>query len=482
MNLNGFTQCSPCPQSKGQWKNPYDRSVPGYRGIEYWVDFARVLERGRFDALFFADVHGTYDVYENSRQAAVRHGVQIPCHDPTVLIPALAREAPHLGFASTYSTTYHAPYHTAKLFSTLDHLTVGRVGWNVVTSYLRDAETNGLGAMLPHDERYDRADEYLEVVYKLWEGSWEEDAVIYDRERDILTDPAKVHEIRHEGKYYQVRGPHMCEPSPQRTPVIYQAGSSSRGLDFAARHGEALFVVFPTTAVCRRYTDELRERVERFGRARSHVKILAGVAPIVGATEEEARRKHEWVRGFASPQGALALFGGWTGIDLSTYGADQKIEHVESQQMQFLAQYFSSVDPTREWTLREISAWLSIASVCPVFVGDYRHVADELERWVEEGGVDGFNILPVYSPGSLVDFVDLVVPELQRRGVFRKEYEGSTLREYYFGPGSRRIAADHPAAAFRFAEPRRGTRAADHSNRSTVRDVRGVLRPTSGNS
>jgi long-chain alkane monooxygenase len=459
MHLNGFTQCSPCPQSKGQWKNPLDRSVPGYRDLEYWVDFARVLERGRFDALFFADVHGTYDVYQNSRDAAVRHGVQIPCHEPTVLIPALAREAPHLGFASTYSTTYHAPYHTAKLFSTLDHLTGGRVGWNVVTSYLRDAEKNGLGALLAHDERYDRAEEYLDVVYGLWEGSWEEDAVVYDHERDVLTDPAKVHEIRHVGKYFQVLGPHICEPSPQRTPVIYQAGSSPRGLDFAARHGEALFVVFPTTAVCRRYTDELRQRVERCGRSRSHVKILAGVAPIVGATEAEAKRKHEWILEFASPEGALALFGGWTGIDLSTYQADQKLERVESQQMQFLAQYFSSVDPSREWTFREISEWLSIASVCPLFVGDYRRVADELERWIEEGGVDGFNILPVYSPGSLVDFVDLVVPELQRRGVFRKEYEGTTLRERYFGSGRRRIADDHPAAAFRVAAGRSPGRA-----------------------
>ena len=449
MHLNGFTQCSPCPQSKGQWKNPLDRSVPGYRDLEHWIDVARLLERGRFDALFFADVHGTYDVYRNDRATAVRHGVQIPCNDPTVLIPALAREAPRLGFASTYSTTYFPPYHTAKLFSTLDHLTGGRVGWNVVTSYLRDAEQNGLGTLLPHDERYDRADEYMDVVYKLWEGSWEEDAMVYDRERDVLTEPGKVHEIRHQGRYFQVVGPHLCEPSPQRTPVIYQAGSSARGLDFAARHGEALFVVFPTPKVCRRYTDELRARLERFGRSRDQVKILTGIAPIVGVTEDEARRKHEWIRGFASPEGALALFGGWSGIDLSGHRPDQRIEHVESQQMQFLAQYFSSVDPEREWTFREVSEWLSVASVAPLLIGDYRRIADELERWMVEGGVDGFNLLPVYTPGCLEDFVDLVVPELQRRGLFRREYEGRTLREHYFGRGTTRLAADHPGAVFR---------------------------------
>lgn len=159
IHLNAFTQCSICPQSKGQWKHPADRSSSGYRDLDYYVEIARTLERGCFDALFFADIHGTYDAYRDTREAAVRHAVQFPCNDPTVLIPALAMATRHLGFATTYSTTYHPPYQAAKLFSTLDHLTRGRVGWNVVTSYLPDAERNGLGKILPHDERYDRADE-----------------------------------------------------------------------------------------------------------------------------------------------------------------------------------------------------------------------------------------------------------------------------------------------------------------------------------
>jgi len=446
IHLNGFSQCSPCPQSKGQWKNPLDRSVPGYRDLEHWIDVARALDRGCFDALFFADVHGTYDVYGNSRDAAVRHCVQILCHDPSVLIPALAREAPHLGFAATYSTSYFAPYHTAKLFSTLDHLTHGRVGWNVVACYLRDSEANGLGVMLPHDERYDRADEYLEVVYKLWEGSWEEDAMVRDLEGDVLTDPRKVHEIRHHGKYFDVVGPHLCEPSPQRTPVLYQAGASARGLDFAARHAEAIFVVFPSTTVCRRYVDGIRERMAAIGRDPRHAKILAATVPVVGATEAEAQARWEQIRSFASPEGALALFGGWTGMDLAGYAPEQRLEHVESQGMQFLAQYFSTVDADREWTFREVSDFLSVGSVCPVLVGDYRRVADELERWVVEGGVDGFNVIPPISRG-FVEFVDLVVPELQRRGLFRTEYETTTLREHYFGKGRARLAVDHPGAA-----------------------------------
>jgi FMN-dependent oxidoreductase (nitrilotriacetate monooxygenase family) len=451
IHLNAFTQCSICPQSKGQWKHSLDRSSWGYRDLTYWTELARTLERGRFDALFFADIHGTYDVYKGSREMAVRHVVQFPCNDPIVLIPALALVTTHLGLAATYSTTYHAPYQAAKVFSTLDHLTKGRVGWNVVTSYLPDAEKNGLGKMLPHDERYDRADEYMEVVYKLWEQSWEEDAMVRDVESDVHTDPSKVHEINHHGKYFDVLGPHLCEPSPQRTPVIYQAGASGRGVEFAARHGEALFVVFPNTTVCRAFSDNLRERVRQNGRDPSHVKILEAFTPVVGVTEADARQKYEIMKRYVSPEGAMALFGGWTGIDLSQYQPDQKLEHVESQGMQFLAQYFSSVDSTREWTIREIAEFMSIGSVGPVLVGDPRQVADEMERWVEEGGLDGFNLVPAYSPGSYVDFVDLVVPELQRRGLFRTEYEGTTLREHYFGKGQRRLTADHIGSSYRRA-------------------------------
>ncbi len=449
LHLNAFTQCSPCPQSKGQWKHPHDRSSWGYRDLNYWIEIAQTLERGCFDALFFADIHGTYDVYQGARTMGVRHAVQIPCNDPLVLIPALAHATRHLGLVSTYSTTYHPPYQAAKVFSTLDHLTEGRVGWNVVTSYLRDAEQNGLGKTLPHDERYDRADEYMEVVYKLWEQSWEDDAVVLDRDRDVHTDPAKVHEIHHTGKYFSVLGPHICEPSPQRTPVLYQAGTSERGIEFAAKHGEALFVVFPNTTVCRAFTERIRACVQESGRAPTHVKILMGIVPVVGVTEAEAQQKYEIAKTYASPDGALALFGGWTGIDLSAYGPKQQLAQIESEGMQYLAQYFSSVDSTRQWTIGEITEWLSIGSVMPIPVGTPQQVADELERWVEEGDVDGFNIFPVYSPGGYIDFVDLVVPELQRRGLFRTGYEGSTLREHYFGKGQPRLAADHPGSVVR---------------------------------
>ena len=446
LHLNAFTQLCPTPQSEGQWKHPLDRSSWGYRDVSYWVEIAQTLERGGFDALFFADIHGTYDVYAGSRDAAVRHAVQIPDHDPTLLVSALAHATRHLGFACTYSTTYHPPYQAAKIFSTLDHFTGGRIAWNIVTSYLRDAHENlGLPEPLPHDQRYDQADEYMEVVYKLWEHSWEEDAVIRDAAADIHTDPSKVHEINHQGRYYSVKGPHLCEPSPQRTPVLYQAGQSPRGNAFAERHAEALFHIYPNLNVCQREVQASRKRIREAGRAPEHVKIFPGVSVIVAPTDEEARLKHETCKRYASPEGAFALFSGWTGIDLSSYGPDQQIDQVKSEGMQYLASYFTTVDPDRVWTIRDMADFLSLASVAPVLVGSPQRIADELELWADEGGVDGFNLLPVNAPTGYTDFVDLVVPELRRRGRVRESYEGTTLRENYFGAGQRRLASDHVA-------------------------------------
>jgi alkanesulfonate monooxygenase SsuD/methylene tetrahydromethanopterin reductase-like flavin-dependent oxidoreductase (luciferase family) len=195
IHLNAFTQCSAALQSFGQFRNPRDRTSREYTSTAFWVDLARALEAGCFDSLFFADVHGVYDVYKGSSEAGIRHAVQFPGNDPTMLFPAMAQATRHLGFISTYSTTYYPPFHTAKLFSSLDHFTGGRAGWNIVTSYLASACRNGLGEMLPHDQRYERAEEYMEVAYRLWEASWEDDAIVRDSARDMHTDPARVHRI-----------------------------------------------------------------------------------------------------------------------------------------------------------------------------------------------------------------------------------------------------------------------------------------------
>ncbi len=446
IHLNAFSQCSICHHSKGQWKHPLDRSSHGYKDLDYWVELARTLERGCFDALFLADVHGTYDVYKGSRETAIRHTVQFPSNDPTLLISALAFATKRLGFACTYSTSYFAPYQAAKVFSTLDHLTKGRIAWNVVTSYLPDANANfGIGEQMDHDERYERAEEYLEVVYKLWEHSWEEDAAVRDVENDIHTDPNKVHEINHEGTWFSVPGPHMCEPSIQRTPVLFQAGQSGRGIDFAARHAEAIFAIYANLDTARESAKKVRAAVSAQGRAPEHVKLFPGVTVIVAPTDAEAQQKYETCKKYASPEGALALFSGWAGIDLSTIEPGTKLESIKTDAIQGLLSYFTTVDPERSWTVEAIGEFISIGSIMPKMIGSPNTVADELERWMDESDIDGFNLVPVNQSSGFTEFVDLVVPELQRRGRLRTSYASATLREHYFGSGHTRIADDHIA-------------------------------------
>lgn len=453
--LNAFTQCCPTPQSEGQWKNPRDRSVPGFNDVEFWIDLVRILERGCFDSLFFADVHGTYDVYGGGMEAGIRHGVQVPGNDPTVLFPLLARESRYLGLISTYSTTYYEPFLTAKLFSSLDHFTRGRVGWNIVTSYLSSAARNGLGELLPHDERYDRAEEYMDVCYKLWERSWDEGALVYDQECDTLIDPDRVHQINHKGRYFDVEGPHMCTPTPQRTPLLVQAGQSPRGYAFGAKHAEALFCVFQNPRKAAEGEAKVRAAEAAAGRTPGSVKVLQGIGVVVAETERELKLKVERYKSYAAIEGLLALFGGWTGVDLKNYRPGDRLDAFESDQMKHLAAFFGDIDPSKCWTFDDMCEYMRLTAISPCIYGTPTQVADQLEEWVDVGRVDGFNLIPVDQPGSAADFVDLVVPELQRRGRFRTHYEDgiTTLRELYQGRGQRHLPADHPAHRVRLAAP-----------------------------
>lgn len=446
IHMNAFTQCCIGHHSLGQWKHPLDRPLDGYRNIHYWIELARILEAGLFDALFLADVHGTYSVYRGSRETAVRHGVQFPSNDPTLIIPAMAAATRHLGFASTYSTTYYPPYHTAKLFSTLDHLTDGRVAWNIVTSYLADANANfGLREVTPHDERYDRAEEYMAVCYQLWEHSWEEQAMVRDHAHDVLIDPARIHQIDHHGRYFDVPGPHMCEPSPQRTPVLFQAGQSGRGVQFAARHAEAVFAIHPHPAACRKAVRGLARAMQAEGRGRDAIRYFPGITVIVAPSDEEARLKFETCRRYCSPEGALALFCGWLGVDISTIPRGTRLTDLHTEAIQGLLSFFGEIDPDRVWTVEEMGEYMSIGSVMPKIIGSPQTVADELERWMDEGECDGFNLVPVTQPQGFADFGQLVVPELQRRGRMPLAYETTTLREHFFGKGHARLAPTHVA-------------------------------------
>jgi len=446
--INAFAMNTPGHLSPGLWRHTADRSAD-YRHIRHWVDLAKTLERGLIDGLFIADVVGVYDVYGGSVDAAVRGGVQVPVNDPLQLVPAMAYATEHLGFGVTASVSFEHPFPFARRMSTLDHLTGGRVGWNIVTSYLDSGARNlGQARQAGHDDRYDVADEYLEVVYKLWEGSWADDAVLRDRASGIFADPAKVRPIRHDGPNFKVPGIHLCEPSPQRTPVLYQAGASSRGRRFAARHAECVFVGGPTILILKRIVSDLRAAAVEAARRPDDIKILNMQTVILGRTDSEAEDKAADYRSLVDHTGALALLSGWTGVDLSTYGLDEPLRHVKTEAGQSALESFTTADPDRQWTIRELAQWCGIGGRGPVLVGSARTVADQLQHWIAETDVDGFNLAWAVNPGTFEDIVDLLVPELQRRGAYKTAYRPGTLREKLFGDGPR-LNARHTGAGFR---------------------------------
>jgi FMN-dependent oxidoreductase (nitrilotriacetate monooxygenase family) len=452
IRFNAFDMTCVMHQSPGLWAHPDDQSTR-YNDLDYWVELAQLLERGKFDALFIADVLGVYDTYQGSHDASVRRAMQVPVHDPLLQVSAMAAATEKLGFGITVSATYEQPYSLARRFSSLDHLTRGRVAWNIVTSYLDGAARNlGMDRQMSHDERYDLAAEVVDVCYQLWEGSWEDDAVVKDRERQVYADPAKVHPIGHRGRYFSVPGVHLSEPSPQRTPVIWQAGTSTKGRAFAAQHAEAVFTAAPTTATLRNYVDDIRAVAASHGRDPRSVKIYTEITTVVAETDEQAQAKYDALLEYADYEGALAFYAGITGIDLSTLDPDQPLEYVETDSARFALEIFSTADPTRTWTPNEVVKFLSIGAMGPVFVGSAATVADELERWVDEADIDGFNLAYATTPGTFEDFIEHVVPELQRRGRYWDDYdEGTTLRERVYEPGQRQVRDDHPAAVHRRA-------------------------------
>ena len=462
--LNAFEMSCVTHQAPGLWKHPENRADE-YNRLEYWVELAQLLERGTFDALFLADVVGVYDVYRDSAAPALVDSAQIPVGDPLLQIPAMAAATRNLGFGVTIASTYEQPYTLARRLSTLDHFTGGRIGWNVVTSYLNSAARNlGLDTQIAHDDRYEIADEFLDVVYKLWEGSWEDGAVLRDRAAGVFTDPAKVHPVEHHGRFFDVPGIHLSEPSPQRTPVIFQAGASPRGREFSARHGEAIFINGIVPEITRTVTDDIRERAERLGRPRDSVKILTLATVIVAETDAQAQAKYAAFREHVSPEGALALYGGWSGIDLSTFAPDQPLKYIDTDAARSALSIFTTADPSREWTARDIAHYVGIGGIGPVIVGSPTTVADELERWVEVGGIDGFNLAYVITPGTFEDFVELVIPELRRRGRVWQDYPSPILRERL--SGSAVVPQWHPAHQYRGAYAGRRSAADGEASRA----------------
>ena len=431
----------------GLWVHP-DNNRHRFNDIEYWTELAQLLEYGTFDGVFLADVIGAYDQFRGGPETALREAVQIPNNDPFLIIPAMAQVTKNLGFGATFSTTYEPPFAFARRISTLDHLTKGRIGWNIVTSYLPNAARNfGLDAEVPHDHRYEIADEYLDVLYKLWEGSWDDDAVVQDRENRVYTDPSKVRYINHAGEYFKVAGPHLSEPSRQRTPVLFQATGSPAGLEFAARHAEVVFTGGFSTEAVRANIANTRARVRAQGRDPNHILFLVMAGVIVGKTEEEAQKKLDSYRKLYSIDGRLAH--SQSNVDYSKYPREELIGNIpEGGQAAGWSRSAPRFRP--EQTVGEVLDQIGSINEGRYFVvGTAKQAADAIEKWLDEDGIDGINLRQYLSFETARDFIELVAPELRRRGRFRESYnDGETLRERLFGAGPR-LPADHFGTRYR---------------------------------
>ncbi|KAL4887681.1 luciferase-like domain-containing protein [Aspergillus karnatakaensis] len=441
----------------GLWRHPRNRSTQ-YTDIEYWTDMAKILEKGKIHSIFIADVLGPYDVYKgpDNFSPGLPSVAQIPMADPFLPIAAMAAVTKNISFGITASTTYENPYLLARRFATLDHLTKGRVAWNAVTSHLESAARNvGLETQIAHDERYKMADEYLTLTYKLWEGSWRDDAVVRDQKNGIYAVPGRVRRIDHRGEYFRSAGPLTTEPSPQRTPFIFQAGSSTAGKAFATKHAECMFLAGMDPAGVRKSVDDIRSQLVSQGRKPDAIKLITGILVIVDETDEKAQEKYQNYLQYVDLEGAATLFGGWTGTDLSTFSDDEDFRFTGPGAIQSLVNTWTKTVPGTEglkWTKKRVTQELALGGPHARAIGSPGTVADILEKWVEESGVDGFNLSYAIAPADFEDIVQYLVPELQRRGVFWDEYVASTTRENFYADGlGPKLRGDHPGASFRWA-------------------------------
>jgi FMN-dependent oxidoreductase (nitrilotriacetate monooxygenase family) len=444
IRFNAFDMACVGHIQQGMWTHPRDRSAE-YLSLDYWMGLARLLEEGLFDGLFLADVLGIYDVHGGNGDAAIRNAVQVPLLDPMLIVPAMAAATRNLGFGVTCNLAWESPALMARRFSTLDHLTKGRIGWNIVTGYLDSAaRAMGLDRQMAHDDRYDLADEYMEILYRLWEESWAADAVKRDRAAGIYADPARVKRITHQGRQYRLDAPHLVEPSPQRTPVLYQAGASDRGRGFAAQHAECVFLNGGPKPHVAKLVADLRARA-----APRPIRVFVGATLIIGRTRAEAEAKLAEYRQHASIEGALAHASASLGIDLARFAPDDELpEAGQSQAIRSNVEALRAAAPRA--TKRALIDRMVLGSRQPPIVGSVEEVADELITWMDQADVDGFNLSRTVTPECLEDVVRLLVPALQERERYKRGYAAGTYREKLFGAGPL-LAAPHPAAGWRQA-------------------------------
>ena len=407
------------------WRHP-ETEVRKVTDLAYLTEIAQVAERGKFDNLFFADVFGQ-PILENAHS-----GLKL---DPVVIISALAAVTKNIGLTATLTTSYNEPFHVARKFAAIDHLSNGRAAWNVVTSANdREALLFGRDAHFQHAERYERADEFVDVVKKLW-YSIDEEALVIDKENSHYYNLNKVTEINHEGKFFKLKGTLDAPSTPQGHPVIVQAGSSEAGKELAAKTAEVIFTAWQTLEDAQAFYKDVKGRLAKYGRNPEDLKILPGAFIVVAETEEEAIAKHQQLNNYITPEVGLAYLSGFTGVDLSEHDFEGPIPDFNGQQIDGTNPNIRTsivkgiVEAKGLTTLRELYNNIAGARGHREIIGTPTQVADQLQEWFENGAADGFNIMAPTFPQGFNDIVELVIPELQRRGIFKTEYAGTTLRE-----------------------------------------------------
>lgn len=429
MALIAFLQAQNCTNFPASWRHP--AAAGDFMTADYYQRIGRVLEEGKFHLAFFDDRLAIPDVYADDFRVTMKEGIRAVKLDPMLCAMALGGATEHLGVGVTYSTTYYEPFHVARTFATLDHLTRGRAAWNVVTS-LNSSEAGNFGrdVVLEHDLRYDRAEEFLEIVRGHWR-SWDDDALVMDKS-GVFADPEKVRRLEHRGEWFKSRGPFTVPRSPQGEPVLIQAGQSGRGRSFAAKWGDLVFVIYPNLKIGQKSYKEFKDILEQTGRGRDSVRIAPAVYTVVGETQAQAEDRRAVIDSLVKPIDGLVLLSEVLNFDFSKKDYDEPFSAEEMDGISGIQAFRDRVvmlsgrpnpsprdfvEHTRRGTLDEF----------PVFMGSPAQIADQMEEWY---GIacDGFVIAGSHAPGAYEDFVRLVVPELQRRGLFRREHRGTTLR------------------------------------------------------
>jgi FMN-dependent oxidoreductase (nitrilotriacetate monooxygenase family) len=432
MALVAFMQAGSTSVYAGSWRHP--ATEHGYLDASYYAKIGRQLEEGCFDLVFFDDRLAMPGIYGNSVADAVRYGARPVKLDLSVVLGVLAQATSQIGLGATFSTTYYSPFHVARTFASLDHLSRGRAAWNVVTS-VNDSEAQNFGvdAHLGHDARYDRADEFLHAVAGLWD-TWEDGAVLHDRAGGLYADPEKVHELGHVGEYFSVRGPLTVPRTPQGRPVILQAGSSGRGREFASRWADIIFTGDPGIEVARTHYADQKERIAEAGRDPASVKLCPMAYAVVGESEAHAKEREQmFLNDLVHPMASLTLLSELMNYDFSKHDLDDPVtdELIASVSgIRGLVQNLRTHIGGDTVTLRDLAGHRATLLQGPRFVGTGPQVADQMEEWFHGGACDGFVLAATHLPGAFEDVVRMVVPELQRRGLFRTSYEGATLRDH----------------------------------------------------